>query len=121
MPNSTNPEDDPLTPLNAQALPTRLTAVALEDRSREGQVAKITAAGRGEVARKILDIAFANGVKVREDADLAELLAKFELESPIPSEALMAVGEILAYVYQANNEPNPFDAVLREILSTEGS
>ena len=109
---------DPLNPLNAQALPpaTRLTAVALKDRSADGLVPQLLAAGRGEVARQILDIAFANGVKVREDADLAELLAKFELDSPIPTEALMAVGEILAYIYKANGEPNPFDAVLREEL-----
>lgn len=121
MPNPNDPLDgfdntDPLTPLNAEAVPTRLTAVALKDRSAQNLVPQLTAAGRGEVARKILEIAFQNGVKVREDANLAELLAKFELDSPIPTEALMAVGEILAYVYQANGEPNPFDAVLKEEL-----
>lgn len=115
MPNT---EDDPLKPLNAEALPatSRLTAVALKDRSAQNLVPQVTAAGRGEVARKILEIAFQNGVKVREDANLAELLAKFEIDSPIPTEALMAVGEILAYVYQADGEPNPFDAVLKEEL-----
>jgi len=106
--------DDPLKPLNTQEIPRRMTAVALKDRSAEGKVAEVTAAGRGAVAQKILEIAFANGIKVREDANLAELLAEFELDSPIPTEALMAVGEILAYVYQANGEPNPFDAVLKE-------
>jgi len=115
-----NPEDDPLTPLNAEALPKRMTAVALKDRSAEGLVPQVTAAGRGAVAQKILEIAFQNGVKVREDANLAELLAKFELDSPIPTEALMAVGEILAYVYQANGEPNPFDAILKEELAAHG-
>lgn len=110
-------EDDPLRPLNAEALPKRATAVALKDRSNLGKVPEVTAAGRGELARQILEIAFKNGVKVREDANLAELLAKFELDSPIPTEALMAVGEILAYVYQANGEPNPFDAVLKEELA----
>lgn len=109
--------EDPLKPLNAQALPKRMTAVALKDRSDLGKVPEITAAGRGEVAKQILEIAFQNGVKVREDANLAEILAQFELDSPIPTEALMAVGEILAYVYQANGEPNPFDAILREELS----
>lgn len=112
-------EDDPnpLNPLNAEALPKKAVAVALKDRSAEGKVAEISAAGRGEIARQILEIAFQNGVKVREDANLAEMLAQFELDSPIPSEALMAVGEILAYVYQANGEPNPFDAILKEELA----
>jgi len=120
--NPANPYDgpdltDPLAPVNATVAPTRMTAVALKDRSAEGLVPQLIAAGRGEIARQILEIAFENGVKVREDADLAEMLARFELDSPVPTEALMAVGEILAYVYQANGEPNPFDAVLKEELA----
>lgn len=114
MPNT---EDDPLIPLNTQRLPDRAVAVALKDRSAQGLVPELTAAGRGEVAKKILEIAFQNGIKVREDANLAELLAKFELDTPIPTEALMAVGEILGYVYRANGEPNPFDAILQEELA----
>lgn len=44
-------------------------AVALEEQA--GQAApKVVATGRGFVAEQILSIAFANGVKVREDADL---------------------------------------------------
>lgn len=116
MPNFDTDETDPLVPINVEAIPKRATAVALKDRSLLGQVPQITAAGRGEVARQIIEIAYKNGVKVREDANLAEMLAKFELDSPVPTEALMAVGEILAYVYQANGEPNPFDAVLKEEL-----
>jgi len=49
-----------------------------------------------------LAMAFEKGVKVREDADLAELLAKLDLDTPIPSEAIIAVAEILAKVYEAN-------------------
>lgn len=111
-------QDDPLKPLNAAPLPpkARQTAVALHDRSQKGLVPEITAAGRGAVAQRILDIAFEHGIKVREDADLANLLAEYELDSPIPTEALMAIGEILAYVYEANGEPNPFDAVLKAAL-----
>ena len=63
---------------------------------------KIVASGRGKLAEQILEIAFAKGVKVREDADLAELLAKLDLDTPIPSEAIVAVAEILAKVYEAN-------------------
>lgn len=108
------PPSDPLKPLNAEAIPKRQTAVALKDRSAENKVAAITAAGRGKIAEQILEIAFVNGIKVRQDADLAELLAKFEIDSPIPSEALMAVGEILAYIYRANGEPNPFDSIFND-------
>ncbi|MDP9128226.1 MAG: EscU/YscU/HrcU family type III secretion system export apparatus switch protein, partial [Pseudomonadota bacterium] len=56
----------------------------------------------GKLAEQILQIAFQKGVKVREDADLAELLVKLDLDTPIPSEAIVAVAEILARVYEAN-------------------
>ena len=40
-------------------------------------------------------------VRPREDADLVELLAAVDVDSPIPLEAFAAVAEILAYLYQA--------------------
>ncbi len=66
---------------------------------------RVVAGGRGTVAEQIIQIAFANGVKVREDADLAEVLSAVEVDSEIPLEALVAVAEILAYVYRTNGTP----------------
>ena len=83
----------------------RAAAVALKSfDSGTGQftIPKITAVGYGKIAEQILQIAFDNGVKVREDSDLAQMLVKLELESEIPSEALIAVAEILSYVYKVN-------------------
>jgi flagellar biosynthesis protein len=81
----------------------RRAAVALRKYGiDEAVIPKIVAAGYGKIAEQILEIAFRNGVKVREDKDLAQVLAAITLESEIPSEALVAVGEILAYVYKAN-------------------
>ena len=68
---------------------------------------KVVASGRGTIADKILEIAFAEGVKVREDADLAELLAAADIDSEIPIEAFIAVAEILRYVYMANAAQQP--------------
>lgn len=101
-----------LSRLNIRKIPKRKTAVALEDGSDSGGTPKIMAAGRGIIAEEIVRLAHENGINVREDSALAEMLAKIELDSPIPSEAFMAVAEILTYVYKANGEPNPFDAVL---------
>lgn len=77
-------------------------AVALQYDEGEHAAPVITASGRGRVAEQILAIAFAQGIKVREDADLTEILSQFEIDSPIPIEAFAAVAEILAYVYKAN-------------------
>jgi flagellar biosynthesis protein len=115
------PDKNPLKPLNIKEKPARQTAVALKDGSETGNIPIITAAGRGKIAEQILRIAYENGIKVRTDADLAEILAKIELESPIPSEAFMAVAEVLSYVYRANGEPNPFDAVLKDAMDEDNN
>jgi flagellar biosynthesis protein len=69
-----------------------------------GPLPKVIASGYGLVADEILALAFANGVKVREDADLAEVLAAIDLDTEVPLEALHAVCEILTYVYKANGQ-----------------
>jgi len=48
-------------------------AVALHH-APDGEAApRVLASGRGFTAERILEIAFASGIKVREDADLAEM------------------------------------------------
>lgn len=80
--------------------PVAKVAVALKhDRP---DVPHIVASGRGAVAERILDIAFASGVAVREDRDLAQLLAAVELDCQIPMACFEAVAEILAYLYRLN-------------------
>jgi flagellar biosynthesis protein len=97
---------------NIRKIPKRKTAVALQESETLGEAPVITAAGRGEIAEKILQLAYENGINVREDSALAEMLAKIEIDSPIPSEAFMAVAEILCYVYRVSGKPNPFHTVL---------
>jgi flagellar biosynthesis protein len=78
-------------------------AVALDAKGKSGiKSPRVVATGRGPVAEQILAIAFEKGVPVREDADLAQILAAVELDAEIPIDALAAVAEILSYVYRAN-------------------
>ncbi len=81
--------------------PKRQVAAAI---SGEGKLPQILASGYGEVAAEILKLAFEQGIKVREDADLAEILAALDLGEQVPLEALAAVSEILSRVYQANSK-----------------
>ena len=76
-------------------------AVAVK-KSNASKGATITAKGRGHLAERILDVAFAKGVKVKSDKDLSNLLEQLDIDSPIPLEALAAVSQILDYVYKAN-------------------
>ena len=109
-------DGDPLTPLNIKKKSGRAVAVAIQDAKAGKDLPKISAAGRGKIAEQILQIAYENGIDVREDSALAEMLAVVELDSPIPSEAFLAVAEILSYIYRANGEANPFDAVLKNVM-----
>ena len=111
-PQGVDIHENGVTPSNIRQKPKNATAVAITSGEQKGDTPRITAAGRGKIAEQILQLAFANGIKVREDAALAEMLTKIELDSPIPSEAFLAVAEVLSYVYKANGEPNPFDALL---------
>ncbi len=98
-----SPENDEKEPA-AQAEIRRQTAVALKKFGiDESAIPKVVAAGYGKLAEEIVRLAFENGVKVREDKDLAQILAAIELDSEIPSEALVAIAEILSYVYKANS------------------
>ncbi len=98
-------------PLNvAPARRERAVAVAIEaDKDDPAAPPRLIASGRGKLAEEILALAFSHGIKVREDQGLAELLAQLDLDTPIPSEAIVAVAEILAKVYEANEAAAPHD------------
>jgi flagellar biosynthesis protein len=98
---------DPVSSPPHRQKPRRPAAVALKYEPGGPALPRIVATGHGCVAEQILEIAFANGVKVREDADLVEILSAVDLDSEIPIEAIAAVAEILARVYQANGTLPP--------------
>jgi len=96
-------------PRNLKSIPKTedAIAVALHQVSEVDRAPKVVASGRGIIAEQILEVAFSMGIKVREDADLAQVLSAVNEESEIPVEAFAAVAEILVYLYQANNETPP--------------
>jgi flagellar biosynthesis protein len=85
----------------------RQAAVALKHGLGQEAAPRVVAKGYGEIAEKILKLAFANDVRVRHDPDLVEVLAAVEVDCQIPIEAFAAVAEILSYVYEANGQLPP--------------
>ena len=81
----------------------RQVAIAL-NHDDSGAAPTVIAKGYGELAEKILRLAFDNDVKVRSDPELAQILSVVELDCEIPLEAFAAVAEILSYVYAANRK-----------------
>ena len=98
----------------------RAKAVAVKRRD-ETALPRITATGRGKLAEQILDIAFANDVKVRQDKELVDILDAYEVDSPVPLEALGAVSEILRYVYAANQKLAPAPSAGEESAGEESA
>lgn len=80
----------------------RQLAVALRYDEDKEAAPRVLAKGQGKVADKILELAYTQGIPVREDPDLVESLAKLDVGSLIPTELYPAVAEVLAFVYRQN-------------------
>lgn len=60
---------------------------------------RVTAKGRGEVARRILEVARENDVPLQEDEHLVQVLSSIELGDEIPENLYRAVAEVIAFAY----------------------
>lgn len=60
---------------------------------------KLVAAGAGHVAERLLALAREAGVPVREDAALADALARVQVDLDIPPDLYAAVAEALVWAY----------------------
>ncbi len=78
-------------------------AVALKYDQDKDWAPRVAATGKGAIAEQIIAMARAQGIPIREDADLAVILGALEIDSIIPTEVYAAVAEILSYIYRANN------------------
>jgi flagellar biosynthesis protein len=94
--------DSGQTPRPLPPAPSQRPTIAVALKHEPGELPTVLASGRGALAERILEIAFQTGIKVREDADLAQLLSAVQANSPIPIGCFEAVAEILNYLYRAN-------------------
>ncbi len=80
---------------------TRQLAVALGYDPKRNRAPRVLARGRGRLAQGILELAREHGVEVKEDGDLAELLARVPIFEEIPTPLYPIVAEVLAFVYRS--------------------
>ena len=78
-------------------------AVALKYDQKKDRAPRVIAKGRGEIARKIIEVAKAHQVPLCEDKNLIQILEALDLETEIPPELYRAVAEVLAFIYRLNN------------------
>jgi flagellar biosynthesis protein len=79
-------------------------AVALRYRAAEEAAPRVVAKGSGHLADKILEIAEREGVAVREDRSLVEVLGALEVDDLIPVELYEALAHILSWVYEQDRK-----------------
>ena len=94
----------PPDPTPTSPLPKQVKAVALSFDPMQDAMPRVVASGKGAIAEQILRLAFNNGVRVRQDETLTEMLSLVDLEHEIPVAAMVAVAEILSYVYRENGK-----------------
>ena len=80
--------------------PPPLKAVALRYHGKKDRAPKVAAKGRGYLAERIIEIAKAENIPIREDKNLFALLSRLDLDQEIPPETYKAIAEILAFVYR---------------------
>lgn len=59
---------------------------------------KVVAVGRGDVGRRIIEVAEKNGVPLQEDPALAEALSTIDIGEDIPPELYKAVAVVLSFI-----------------------
>lgn len=80
----------------------RKQAVALRY-AEDDNAPRVVAAGAGEIAKRILELAEEHGVPIHRDDSLVEILSKLDLGYEIPPETYRAVAEILAFLYRTDD------------------
>ena len=78
------------------------SAVALKYDTATGNAPRVIAKGRGLVAEKIMALAREQGIPMREDPDLVQMLTQIDLDQEIPPSLYKVVAELLAFVYRLN-------------------
>jgi flagellar biosynthesis protein len=81
---------------------TRRAAVALKYDAATDNAPRVIAKGRGLVAEKIIALAQEQGIPMREDPDLVQMLTQIDLDQAIPPSLYKVVAELLAFVYRLN-------------------
>jgi flagellar biosynthesis protein len=65
---------------------------------------RVVASGRGVVAEQIIAKAIENHVFVHQSKELVSLLMQVDLDAHIPAELYSAIAEVLAWIYQLEQE-----------------
>ena len=96
-------------------VPGKRTAVAMRYDVEKDKAPLILASGRGAVADEILRIADENKIPLYENRELANMLAKLEIDTEIPSQLYVLVAEVLFFVYKLDKMAEKREKLIKRI------
>jgi len=79
-------------------------AAALKYDEKVSTAPKVTAQGKGQIAKNIIQVAKENNIPIKEDPDLINILSQIELNQEIPEELYKAVAEVFSFIYSASSD-----------------
>lgn len=79
-------------------------AVALKYERYKDTAPKVVAKGKGEVAKRIIEVAKEHGIFIKEDPDLVEVLSGLDLYEEIPEDLYKVIAEILVFIYKSKQK-----------------
>ena len=82
--------------------PSKQKAAAIRYEKGKDRAPRVVAKGRGDIARRIIEVARQNNVPVYEDQRLVEVLETLDVDMEIPAELYRAVAEVLVFIYRLN-------------------
>lgn len=98
-----------------QPVPGKRTAIAVRYDVEKDKAPLILASGRGAVADEILRIAEENKIPLYENRELANMLAKLEIDTEIPSQLYVLVAEVLFFVYKLDKMAEKREKLIKRI------
>jgi flagellar biosynthesis protein len=84
-------------------------AASLQYDKEKDHAPYVTAQGSGETAKNIIKIAEQNGIPIKKDEDLVNMLSQIELNQAIPVELYKAVAEIFSFIYGISNDQGEYN------------
>src|SRR6516165_1359231 len=101
-----------MSPMTPNPTDTQRAAVALKYDAATADAPTVIAKGRGLMAERIIALAREQGIPMREDPNLVQMLTQIDLDQEIPPSLYKVVAELLAFVYRLNQSYQPGQAHL---------
>ncbi len=79
-------------------------AVALQYERSKDRAPRVTAKGKGDVAKNIIKVAELHNLPIKKDEDLVEMLSKVELDREVPENLYKAVAELFSFIYRVSKK-----------------